>query len=471
MKFTMRNLGRLREATIDLGKDLILLAGPNNTSKTYVADSIYGLCKRSDALVREVVGARTDLDPVSYRFEIDLPAFVLQHVAAMLPAIADLYGRQLADVFATDDAFVSRASIELEAGEGEISELAGALLRVELQRELGGDGLFAILGRVTFDKRAGASATTITWVPALSADAGRDAKADQSYVSTLVRSFVSTLLAERLFCGGEQTYILPAERSAIQLFSRELSIKRNRIMDALARVSWRKGADVDKEIVELVSREARRYPLPISDSLRVAEDLAAVKKLTSEYAPLAEELERDLIEGAVEIDEDGDVGFRPVGSEARIELHLASSSVRSLAPLSLYLRHLARRGHFLIIDEPELNLHPDNQRRVARLLARLARSGIKVMLSTHSDYVIREINNLIMLSADAAGDLRRRYGYREDETLRPEQVGAYLFDAQAARAIPVKHTGIEVETIDREINRLNVTSQDIYFSLFENDRQ
>jgi hypothetical protein len=40
MRFTLQSLGRLDEATIDLSKDLILLTGPNNTSKTYVAHSI-----------------------------------------------------------------------------------------------------------------------------------------------------------------------------------------------------------------------------------------------------------------------------------------------------------------------------------------------------------------------------------------------------------------------------------------------
>jgi predicted ATPase len=132
----------------------------------------------------------------------------------------------------------------------------------------------------------------------------------------------------------------------------------------------------------------------------------------------------------------------------------------------LFLRHHAQKDQLLVIDEPELNLHPDNQRRVARVLARLARGGVKALISTRSDYVIREINNLIMLSADRDGSLRRRHGYEEEETLSPAQVGAYLFDATHARPLKVEPTGIEVETIDREINALNTVSQDIYFSLF-----
>jgi predicted ATPase len=44
-----------------------------------------------------------------------------------------------------------------------------------------------------------------------------------------------------------------------------------------------------------------------------------------------------------------------------------------------------------MVDEPELNLHPENQRRVARLFARLINLGIKVFITTHSDYIVKEL--------------------------------------------------------------------------------
>jgi energy-coupling factor transporter ATP-binding protein EcfA2 len=127
------------------------------------------------------------------------------------------------------------------------------------------------------------------------------------------------------------------------------------------------------------------------------------------------------------------------------------------------------KGEILIIDEPELNLHPHNQRLVARLLARLARSGLKVLISTHSDYIIRELNNLLMLSADEDGKLRRKYGYDEAETLSPGRVGAYLFDGAHAHPIPIEPAGIGVAAIDQEVRELNQSSRDIYFSLFDEE--
>ncbi len=61
-----------------------------------------------------------------------------------------------------------------------------------------------------------------------------------------------------------------------------------------------------------------------------------------------------------------------------------SSSVRSMFDIGFYLRHAAERGDLLIVDEPELNLHPENQRRVARLFATLANLGIRVFIATYS---------------------------------------------------------------------------------------
>ncbi|KYF86401.1 hypothetical protein BE20_25370 [Sorangium cellulosum] len=474
MRFTVENLGRLGEATIDLNKDLILLTGPNNTSKTYVAHTIYGFCRRIDSILKDLI-KRQGLPDIEagYRAAIDLPRLLRERLAPMLAPIGEAYTRQLTDVLAADDSFTSRARIRIEVDPGQMERFEHALLHLEMHREFKSEGFWAMLeGGITIEKRAGSPITTITRMPALTGmnepDA-RDPKADLAYFSSLVASFISSVLAETVFAGAEDACILPAERSAIQLFSRELSIKRNELVDTMARVAGRPRDEpqlIGEDLEWLLARRARRYPLPIRDGLDLASNLSEVTKLKSDYASLADDLERDVMGGSIEIDENGDTRFQPSDSGTRISMHLSSSSVKALSALSIYLRHLARKGQILIIDEPELNLHPDNQRRIARVLARLVRSGVKVMISTHSDYVIRELNNLIMLSADKSGNLLQKHGYRTDETLLPEQVGAYLFSATSAEPIGVDPTGVEVKTIDREINRLNVASQDIYFSLF-----
>ena len=75
-----------------------------------------------------------------------------------------------------------------------------------------------------------------------------------------------------------------------------------------------------------------------------------------------------------------------------------SSMVSELAPVVLYLRHIVQPGDVLIIEEPESHLHPKMQVEFIRQLAAVVGSGIRVMLTTHSEWVLDELANLVRLS-------------------------------------------------------------------------
>ena len=49
--------------------------------------------------------------------------------------------------------------------------------------------------------------------------------------------------------------------------------------------------------------------------------------------------------------------------------------------LVLYFRHIAQKGDIIMIDEPELNLHPDSQLIVTRLFAKAVNKGFQVLSS------------------------------------------------------------------------------------------
>ena len=120
-----------------------------------------------------------------------------------------------------------------------------------------------------------------------------------------------------------------------------------------------------------------------------------------------------------------------------------------------------------MIDEPELNLHPSNQRKLARLLAKLANHGLRVIISTHSDYIVREVNSMIMLSKqnEIQSALMKRFGYSEDETLSPDKVAAWLFSNQTISAMPIDaEEGINASTFDEQIHDLNETSDAIFYA-------
>jgi len=151
-------------------------------------------------------------------------------------------------------------------------------------------------------------------------------------------------------------------------------------------------------------------------------------------------------------------------------LHLTSSTVKSLFGLWAYLEFDAQPGDVLMIDEPELNLHPANQRLMARLLARLVNSDLRVIVSTHSDYLVREINSLIMLSRPASvqAELMQKYEYKKEELLAPGKVSAWLFHERAIKPMAIDDVeGIAAETFDEQIHSLNDTSDGIYYAYQE----
>ncbi|NJO92307.1 MAG: ATP-binding protein, partial [Chloroflexia bacterium] len=103
------------------------------------------------------------------------------------------------------------------------------------------------------------------------------------------------------------------------------------------------------------------YPQPINDYLYYVDYLGKLNKQKSEINSIIPDLER-LIGGKIILGEYDEMKFVPNQSNISLDLHISSSTVKSFAGLVFYFTHLAKKGDTIFIDEPELNLHPDNQR-------------------------------------------------------------------------------------------------------------
>ena len=144
---------------------------------------------------------------------------------------------------------------------------------------------------------------------------------------------------------------------------------------------------------------------------------------------LATDLEHDVLKGAVRLEDAGSgyptFEYRPDGWDRSLSLVQASSMVAELAPVVLYLRHLVRPDDVLIIEEPESNLHPAMQVEFTRQLAGLVRAGIRVIVTTHSEWLLQELANLVRASALP---LSEREGIAGGSVaLDASQVGAWFF--------------------------------------------
>ena len=81
--------------------------------------------------------------------------------------------------------------------------------------------------------------------------------------------------------------------------------------------------------------------------------------------------------------------------EGEFPISRTSSIFSELAPLVLALKSDIGRGDYLTIDEPESHLHPAMQRTIASFLVEAVDLGIGVILTTHSDIFLGELNNAI----------------------------------------------------------------------------
>ena len=288
-------------------------------------------------------------------------------------------------------------------------------------------------------------------------------------------SFVPQLSAEQLtdqIQSIRKTFLMPAERAGLHLFYRELGTRRT----ALLHHASRENIDLGELLRDVIHS---RYAMPIADYINWLNQLSENQRNSQGiFHGYGEFLKKELVRGAYTVSLRGDITFKPRqrkrdGNRTQsMSLHMTSSTVKSLFGLWFYLEKQAKAGDLLMIDEPELNLHPNNQRIIARLLAKLVNAGLNVVISTHSDYIVREFNSLIMLNDERVQNLRKKYGYQEDEVLDSTKVGAYLFDNQTIEPFEISSDdGIYATTFDEVIRDLNQVNDDIYYSLQESSNE
>lgn len=75
----------------------------------------------------------------------------------------------------------------------------------------------------------------------------------------------------------------------------------------------------------------------------------------------------------------------------------AASSVREMAPLQLLIKKRDIKTVAVLIEEPEAHLHPLKQRMIADAIVAMAKYGAMLQITTHSDYFLRRINDLVRL--------------------------------------------------------------------------
>jgi hypothetical protein len=185
----------------------------------------------------------------------------------------------------------------------------------------------------------------------------------------------------------------------------------------------------------------------------IVEFISTLLNLPDRKGPLysfAHEFEKEVIRGEVVARSGRESPYPEIEysfESTKIPIHRSSSTVSELAPLFLYLKYIVEPNSVLIIEEPEAHLHPQNQRLLAKFLVRLIRRGVNLVLTTHSDFLLEQLNNFILLGKVPAGGRTARYEYGKEDFLTSDEVAAYAFGYDTASR---SHKAAQVEVSDEE---------------------
>lgn len=418
MKLYVRNLGRINEAELDI-RPLTVFVGKNNTNKTWVAYSLWALLrnltwrragigstrtmgkslmklrpdetrKRIDAIVE---GEIKRLPPHRFKdgdlVELDAArSFFLRDVEG--PVSFALDPQHIGQVLRYDG--VARdAQVKLEISPEEFREheakivLGLSYVDGDLRIRWHGDQQDAEISQAIFEGEEVMRSLATDWMRAFA----------QRFLS------LGTLL------------LLPTEREMlVATYESHEEAEREREFVLMAPTKA-----YSKYLSSAARRWSRNAPTVMPDVLTLMNE----RLLGGEIDFVKTVFKPQLV-------------FIPKGGSA-LPIHAASAVVRSLAGLALYVRYAARRGDTVLIDEPEMNAHPEAQIATIELLALLVNRGVRVILTTHSSYILDHLNNLILagrLSPKDQDDVMPEFRLGTKESfLKSNDVAAYQFDTNA----------------------------------------
>lgn len=459
MKFHFENLGLLDEADIELA-DLTLICGENNTGKTYATYAVYGFLRSWRQMLRFTL--ETEINALlkqEEKYQFDLQQMFSGKVDGYLARLGKHYVQILPRVFATDEGvFKGTVCVPYTTKDDDFVN------RPYQQRVQAGSG-----GKVlaTITKEAGSAMLDVLVA---------DAEVLQRPFGGLT-DFIADAISDIVFAPHlPPVHIASAERTGAAIFRKELDMARTRMLKAINEIDSK---ELKRNPFKILQKIDADYAWPVEDNVDFVRQLEDIDKRTGELAEANPELLSAfdaIIGGSYKVVKQQLVFQAKGAGKQRFTMNEASSCIRALLDVGFYLRCRAKAGDLFIIDEPELNLHPKNQRAFARLVARMVNANIKVFITTHSDYLVKELNTLIMLNqrTEHTQTVQNQYDYNDAELIDPQRIRLYMTGTKKATtgrgkvrtllpAAIYKDRGIEVSTFDDTIEIMNAIQSEILY--------
>ena len=466
-QISIRNLGPIGQADLEL-KPLTIFVGPNNSGKSYAALTIYSLLRsigkpepydrpfstrrwqgitglrgrsgeewdRVRTLLKNSMGGPDGrlLEQANPRtLPAELHELVLEESVALTEPLSRSVDYELQRCFGVTLDDLGRRDRKTDRGEFEIhlkDDSTGFRWTTQCQND----------ELVTTDWNSEVSTGEIRW----------DLSRFPPYALQEPERFLSSLMAvysAYLMNGYSATaHYLPASRSGILQGHKTLA---SLIVGGASR-AWIEPMNVP------------RLPGVITDLIQSLLLLGQRDNPPANLSAIVQFLESNVTQGRIDIHnrlEYPEINY--ANESGTFQLHQVSSTISEIAPLVLFLKYLIEPGNLFILEEPESHLDPANQRHLARAIAMMVNADIRVLVTTHSDVFLNQINNLMQVSK-VNPRTRNRMGYKAAEVLLPTKVGAYLF-----RGDSVEGTHVEQLPIDSEYGISTESFDNVHRALYD----
>lgn len=467
MIFNFKNLGPLNEAIVDLG-ELTVLCGKNNTGKTYITNTIYSFLKDWDSIIDWELSKDIEDDLINKGVaQVDLKNEIIDRINMHISTSMIGFKNKIPDYFAASSEIFQNSKIDFEV------DLDNAWLENEYEGDIKNKNgkIF-----VSLKKQRGSKYIDIVWF-----------ESEETPPYFFLENFIKRhLLKCCLNQHMPEIFIASAERTGSSIFKNELNFNKNQFVSLLT--EFEKNGSKKFNPFDLADKFKRSYAISVDDNVDFIsykiEELA--KKGRSEFIANNLQLLKRLQEiagGEYKFHKDIGIYFQPKNfKKIKLGLGEASSAVRSLMIIWFWLCHIAKPNSLIMIDEPELNLHPENQRKFARFVVALVNSGIKVFMTTHSDYIIRELNTLVLMNSNYEHicEVQKKYGYDESEKISCKKINVYSTtetlrknsDTGKREKVLVlekwdieDNLGIKVKSFDYEVEQMNKIQDSLIYGL------
>ena len=448
MIIKFKNLGPIERGEINLNdlKGINLIIGKNNTGKTYLSNLLYSYFKvrqRQDLKMKEVFDinlkkelSNLDYETIKHYFEKKYESEIKNILSQIFHTSKDIFkdfkievdlSDEILEFKKLDDDMIiyfreMRKTIKLKKSEDKIEYLME-----------------------DYDENKGKRYITY------------NRKIEEEEAKQIIFGY---FLHIKFFQKIYKFYSFPAERSGAVLFYKQLLEERS---DVLRELELGNSENIGK---------ISRYSEPVNDYVKFLNSISDRSKGLTEldiYKKLDTEL-KEILGGEVIIDSEDNIMFR-MNEKKIIDIGMVSSTVKTLTGFYLYLKYFAMERDIIFIDEIELNLHPENQRKVMRLINYLSKQGLKFVISTHSPIITQEINNMIMFEKcknKIDDQIIEEYSIdRENYGLRQEDVNVYFLNNKTIKQAEFGEDGVITETFNEVLGEIDNLYQELLFAMEE----